>query len=132
MTWQPLTVLEWLGSIAGDPGRIGDFAREAIETLETDCTPAYWEMREDLENIAGCKFQLDRQIIGFVEHRHSCLADIEEKISALNLEFPEHVKGTDAQVGEIINLWLAAENELARLKAPAIVLPDGTPLEYDL
>lgn len=112
-----------------------DFAREALEQHENDCTAEYWELAEQLDS--ACPSDMDfsdnpEKAADYLAERHSLLWEIEEKLGAF--KFPDEFAKADAadKVEYLLALVDDLQTEISALKAPAVVLPDGTGLEFDL
>jgi hypothetical protein len=129
--------LQWLYMHACRyPGTLCDgatgFALEALEQHENDCTAEYWELRGDLETQAGQEFEEDRKLVDYFVDCRDLLSEIDEKLE--EFKFPDEFRGSDAcdKVEYLLALVGDLQTEIEALKAPAVVLADGTALEFDL
>lgn len=125
--------LQWLYMHAcRHPGALcegaADFALEALNGHENDCTAEYGEIREELEKLAGKDFDEDFRLVEYFSKRNGLLQDIEEKLGSF--KFPDEFQKSDAadKVEYLLALIDDMQAELDALKAPVGVRP----LEYDL
>lgn len=131
--------LEWLWIDACRyPGKYpvdaDSFAREASEQISADCTAEYWELVDDLDK--QCPETLDcsddpAKAMRWIEAQLGTLDSVTEALE--KMKFPGDIFNTvDDKVEYLVALVEDLQTELAALKAPAIILPDGRALEYDL
>lgn len=109
-------------------------AKEIRETIEADCTAEYWDLVDDLNEQCPKDKDFSENPSGalrWIEVRLGVLDTIEETLLKYFEGVP--IKGAlDDALGEILSELEELRAKDAALKAPAIILPDGRALEYDL
>lgn len=104
---KPLDVLEWLQGLA----LTDDFAREALEIVENDCTEAYLEIRADLEKEAGKTFDEDFRLVGHFVDRSQLLDELADTLDQAGFK-GDVDDALQAALGELEELREAAKPKL--------------------
>lgn len=128
---RPLDLTEWLESYGISSDCINsDFAREALELVGN--VPFYdecIEIREALEKeVLPEKFTDPERLIDYFIDRSQLLDELEDSLAQAGFAGDDISKSLDQALAELEEV----KTKLAALTVPAVVLPDGRELEYDL
>lgn len=111
------------------PPGSADYALEALETVEYD----YWKLVEDLDKL--CPKELDcsedpKKALDYLEQRDNLLGEVIDALA--DYTFPSEAIDAEQKVQWLLDRVEELETEIKAISAPAVILPDGTPLEFDL
>lgn len=136
-----LDVREWLERLRMQacrfPGQFppgsADYALEALETVEDDCREDYWGLVDDLNKLTPDTLDCSedpKKALDYLEGRDTLLGEVIDVLA--DYTFPDDAIDAAQKVQWLQDRVEELETELKAIRAPAVILPDGTPLEFDL